>query len=203
MYTGILQAFNLLRQGVGLCMCVLKKRATKDTCHSTADKTGTASPIAEHSTQNPITFIMTKFSNTSFAQLFLRFAIALTMLSAVADRFGFWGKNSAWGNWQNFERYTRQLTSFLPEATSRYGAYGATFFEILFPLMLMIGYKTRIAALGAGFLLLIFALSMAMALGMKAPLDYSVWIGSAAAFLLAGQPSFPFSLDHRRNKSGR
>ncbi|MFP7657801.1 hypothetical protein [Chryseobacterium proteolyticum] len=47
-----------------------------------------------------------------FPQLFLRVAIAVTMLSAVADRFGFWGKNSAWGNWENFEKYTRKLTFF-------------------------------------------------------------------------------------------
>lgn len=44
-----------------------------------------------------------------YAQLFLRFTLAITMLSAVADRFGFWGKNSAWGNWESFEKYTVQL----------------------------------------------------------------------------------------------
>ncbi|WP_317039972.1 hypothetical protein [Chryseobacterium sp. CBo1] len=32
-----------------------------------------------------------------YSQLFLRLALSVTMLSAVADRFGFWGKNSAWG----------------------------------------------------------------------------------------------------------
>ena len=57
-----------------------------------------------------------------FAQLFLRIAIAITMLSAVADRFGFWGKNSVWGNWDNFEKYTISLTSFLPEMLSKLAA---------------------------------------------------------------------------------
>lgn len=55
--------------------------------------------------------IMTE-KNVHLPQLFLRLAIAVTMLSAVADRFGFWGKNSAWGNWENFEIYTRKLTFF-------------------------------------------------------------------------------------------
>ncbi len=135
-----------------------------------------------------------------FPQLFLRVAIAVTMLSAVADRFGFWGKNSAWGNWENFEKYTRKLTFFLPEGLSQFSAYTATFFEIAIPLLLLVGYKTRIAAYGAGFLLLIFALSMTIALGAKAPLDYSVWVGSAGAFLLASQRQFSLSADQLTKK---
>ncbi|MFC7348374.1 DoxX family membrane protein [Chryseobacterium zhengzhouense] len=130
-----------------------------------------------------------------YPQLFLRLAISATMLSAVADRFGFWGENSAWGNWGNFEKYTEQLTYFLPESLSTFSAYTATFLEILFPLMLILGFKTKIAAYGTGFLLLLFAFSMTVALGVKAPLDYSVWIGSAAAFLLATQHKYNFSID--------
>ncbi|MFP7657802.1 hypothetical protein [Chryseobacterium proteolyticum] len=68
------------------------------------------------------------------------------------------------------------------------------------PLLLLVGYKTRIAAYGAGFLLLIFALSMTIALGAKAPLDYSVWVGSAGAFLLASQRQFSLSADQLTKK---
>ncbi|MBW3522708.1 DoxX family protein [Chryseobacterium sp. NKUCC03_KSP] len=136
-----------------------------------------------------------------FPQLFLRLAISVTMLSAIADRFGFWGDNSAWGNWENFEKYTRQLTFFLPETLSTFSAYTATFLEILFPLMLILGFKTKIAAYGIGVLLLVFALSMSIALGIKAPLDYSVWVASAAAFLLATQKEFYFSIDTLTKKS--
>ncbi|MEG1591839.1 DoxX family membrane protein [Chryseobacterium sp.] len=136
-----------------------------------------------------------------FPQLFLRLAISVTMLSAVADRFGFWGDNSAWGNWENFEKYTRQLTFFLPETLSTFSAYTATFLEILFPLMLILGFKTKIAAYGTGILLLAFALSMSIALGIKAPFDYSVWVGSAAAFLLATLDKFSFSIDEFLSKN--
>ncbi|UFH31419.1 DoxX family membrane protein [Chryseobacterium sp. C-71] len=136
-----------------------------------------------------------------FTQLFLRFAIAITTLSAVADRFGFCGENSAWGNWENFEKYTKQLTFFLPEILSIFSAYTATFLEIIFPLMLIFGFKTKIAAYGTGFLLLIFAFSMTITLGIKAPLDYSVWVGSAAAFLLATQEEYFFSIDTLTKKS--
>ncbi|SMC45084.1 DoxX family membrane protein [Moheibacter sediminis] len=136
-----------------------------------------------------------KSQKVQFAQLFLRIAIAVTMLSAVADRFGFWGENSVWGNWNNFEKYTRLLTFFLPEFLSKVGAYTATSLEIIFPLMLLLGYKTKIAAYGSGFLLMTFALSMMIAFGMKVPLDYSVWIGCAASFLLANQNEYSLSLD--------
>lgn len=135
-----------------------------------------------------------------FPQLFLRISISVTMLSAVADRFGFWGENSAWGNWVNFEKYTQQLTFFLPESLGIFSAYAATFLEILFPLLLILGVKTKIAAYGTGLLLLIFALSMTVALGVKAPLDYSVWIGSAGTFLLAVQEKYSFTIDNLTKK---
>ncbi|WP_040679198.1 DoxX family membrane protein [Niabella aurantiaca] len=124
---------------------------------------------------------------TPFPQLFLRIAIAATMLSAVADRFGFWGKNSAWGNWENFEKYTAQLTFFLSPALSKFAACAATFLEIVLSILLLSGFKIKLTATATGILLLVFALSMSASLGMKAPLDYSVWVGSAAAFLLADQ----------------
>lgn len=123
--------------------------------------------------------------NNKVSQLFLRFALAITMLSAVADRLGFWGKNSTWGNWENFEKYTAELTFFLPSMLSTFSAYAATFLEIILPLFLIVGFKIKYSAMATGILLLVFALSMSISLGIKAPLDYSVWVGSAAAFLLA------------------
>lgn len=140
-------------------------------------------------------------TQNKYPQLFLRLALSVTMLSAVADRLGFWSKeNSSWGSMTSFEEYTRKLTFFLPEALSTFSAYAATFFEILFPLMLIIGFKTRIAAFGSSILLLIFAVSMVMALGPKAPFDYSVWVGSAGALLLAVQQRYSFSIDQLTKK---
>lgn len=122
-------------------------------------------------------------------QLFMRLALSGTMLSAVADRLGFWKKNAAWGNWENFEQYTRQLTFFLPEIMSKWSAFAATGLEIALSVMLISGYNIKLAARATGILLLTFALSMSFSLGIKAPLDYSVWVGSAAAFLLAEFPA--------------
>jgi hypothetical protein len=42
-------------------------------------------------------------------------------LSAVVDRFGWWGATvSVWGNWNNFLDYTRLINPWLPsESTER------------------------------------------------------------------------------------
>jgi hypothetical protein len=50
----------------------------------------------------------------------LRLALGISFLSAVADRFGFWGvygqPNVSWGNYARFVDYTAKLNWFLPAA---------------------------------------------------------------------------------------
>jgi uncharacterized membrane protein YphA (DoxX/SURF4 family) len=147
---------------------------------------------------------MTKTTSNNYQQLFLRIALGIALLSAVADRLGLWGASASWGNWKNFEAYTRQLTFFLPPFLSKISAYVATILETAFGLLLIIGFKTRIVANLTGILLLLFALSMSISLGVKSAFDYSVWVGSAAAFLLAVQNDFSFSIDQSgKNRSTR
>jgi len=133
------------------------------------------------------------------SQLILRVALAATFLSAVADRLGFWGAPGepgvAWGNWENFRVYSNSLNSFVPEAAGNMLALLATLLEVLFALLLLLGLRTRLTALCSAVLLGLFALSMSISLGIKAPFDYSVWTGAAAALLLASQPFYRWSLD--------
>lgn len=131
-----------------------------------------------------------------YIPLFLRIALGTSLLSAVADRFGFWGSNANWGNWQNFVAYTHTLTFYLPDTLTQTAAVTATLLEIAFGTLLIAGYKTRFTATGTGFLLLGFAISMAFSVGIKATLDYSVWVGSAAAFLLSTANNNFFSIDN-------
>ncbi|MCD9577297.1 DoxX family membrane protein [Flavobacterium soyae] len=135
------------------------------------------------------------------AGLILRIVLAITMLSAVADRFGLWGapgsNGVAWGNWENFVVYTQTLNSFANKATAEILGSIATFFEILLSLLLIFGFKTRIAALGTALLLFLFAFSMAVSVSVKAPLDYSVWTSAAAALLLANIGKTSFAVDNR------
>ena len=117
---------------------------------------------------------------------FLRISFSIGFLSAVADRFGLWYKEvSAWGNWASFVKYTNSLLPFLDyNAASIVGGI-ATFFEVGLGLALLTKFKTSQIAICSGILLFTFGLSMTIFLNVKAPLDYSVYTASAAAFALS------------------
>ena len=140
------------------------------------------------------------------SSVFLRLALGISFLSAVADRFGLWGvygqSNVAWGDYARFVAYTAKLNWFLPASIIPLLAIISTAAEILFGLLLVLGWKTRITALLSGILLASFALTMTIALGVKAPLDFSVFSAAGGALLLATYANFPFSLDElvRTNK---
>jgi len=135
-----------------------------------------------------------------FSSVFLRLALGISFLSAVADRFGIWGvygqRNVAWGNYARFVDYTAKLDWFLPAAMIPAVALTATAAEALFGLLLVLGWKTRITAFLSGVLLTAFALAMTVALGAKAPLNFSVFSAAGGAFLVATSSEFPFSLDN-------
>jgi uncharacterized membrane protein YphA (DoxX/SURF4 family) len=141
-----------------------------------------------------------------FSSVFLRLALGISFLAAVADRFGLWGvygqPNVAWGNYARFVEYTAKLDWFLPAAVIPALAFIATAAETLFGLLLVLGWKTRLTALLSGVLLIIFALTMTLALGVKAPLNFSVFSAAGGALLLATCANFPFSVDElvQRNR---
>ena len=62
-----------------------------------------------------------------------------------------------------------------------------------------VGFGTRLRL--SGLTLLVFALTMTLALGIKAPLDFSVFSASAGAFLLAIYGKYPLSVDALRSRS--
>lgn len=145
------------------------------------------------------TVLATNFENANSAtrsnamskrlpELYARLALAAGFLSAVADRFGLWGPpgspHAAWGNWSNFVKYTAVLNFFLPRWMAPALAVAATAAESSLAVLLILGlWKRQVAALSAG-LLCLFALAMTAALGIKAPLDYSVFAASGAAAVL-------------------
>ena len=127
-----------------------------------------------------------KSNYMKYVEWFLRIAIAMSFLSASADRFGLWPTEvSAWGNWTAFVEYTGTLLFFLPDCLVHVAAIIATALEVTFGIALLTTYKTPFFAFGSGILLLIFALGMVISLGIKAPFDYSVFSASAAAFALS------------------
>ncbi len=134
---------------------------------------------------------------TTVLQLFLRVALSVSFLSAVADRLGFWGtQNVAWGNWKNFVAYSQTVNSFANPQTNNILAIIATVLETALPILLLTGYKIKFAAFASGVLLLSFALTMTFSFGIKPSLDYSVWTAAAASFSLSAFNNFRYSIDY-------
>jgi putative oxidoreductase len=123
------------------------------------------------------------------AVLYVRFALGAAFLSAVADRFGLWGKYGGWGNFATFMQYTAQVNSFMPAFMIPFLAWAATIAELSLGSALIIGIWPRWVAFGAATLLLLFGSAMAISFGIKSPLDYSVFSASAAALLMASHQS--------------
>ena len=124
--------------------------------------------------------------NKKIIKLFLRFGIGIGFLSAVADRFGLWpAEVSAWGNWESFLEYTKQINPIIPETLIPVFGAIATGAEIIFGISIIIGFKTELVAKLSGFLMLIFALAIAFSTGVKGVFDYSVFTASAGAFALS------------------
>ena len=132
--------------------------------------------------------MMNKKTRIRLTLYFLRLSLAVAFLSAVADRFGFWGSpgdpNVAWGEWGAFVDYVAVLNPLIPKLLISPLAWVATMLEAGFAIGLIIGWKIRWMALGSGVLLLFFGLAMSLSTGIKSPLDYSVFTAAAAAFAL-------------------
>ena len=133
-------------------------------------------------------------------QFLLRFALGLGFLSAVSDRLGLLGAfgnpNIEWGNWESFIQYTGNLMPFLDKPAVNIMGGIATIAETVIGVLLIIGYKTRIAAIASSLLTLVFALSMAVFLGIKAPFNFAVFTTCTASLLLANMREYNWSIDH-------
>lgn len=139
-------------------------------------------------------------NHTDYSQLYLRLAIGLGFIYPVLDRIGWLGaagqSNISWGNWQVFLAYTHTLMPILPRGLSDIMGLAATLAEVLFGILLIIGFKTRYVAIGSFILTLCFAVCMTLTLGLKAPFNYSVFAVSASALLLSAIPHYRWSIDH-------
>jgi putative oxidoreductase len=70
----------------------------------------------------------------------------------------------------------------------------ATLFEATIGILLLIGLKTRFAAIASFGLTLVFALSMSLFLGIKAPVNFAVFPVAAASLLLSTIPVYDWSV---------
>ncbi len=116
---------------------------------------------------------------------YARLALAAAFLSGIASRFGWWGAGVGYGDFDHFIQYTAEVNAFMPFSTIPYLAWAATVAEAVLGVLLVIGAWPRRVALASALLLFVFGAAMAISLGIKSPLDYSVFSASAAALLLA------------------
>jgi putative oxidoreductase len=116
---------------------------------------------------------------------YARVALGAAFLSGIASRFGLYGKNTGYGNFANFVRYTAEVNSFMPAFTIPFLAWAATAAELFLGVALILGIWPRWVALGSALLLALFGIAMAISFGIISPMDYSVFSASAGSVLLA------------------
>lgn len=124
----------------------------------------------------------------------LRITLAFGFLSAVASRLNLWGAQSS--GWKKFVDYTAETNSFLPHSWASAIAIVSTAAELSISILLLLGYQIKKTSFSASVLTLLFAVAMSISYGIKEPLDYSVFVFSAGAFLLSTFPRYSWSLDH-------
>ena len=134
-----------------------------------------------------------------FAQLFLRLALGIGFILPVMDRFGWLGAPGSptvgWGSWSVFLDYTNSLMPYLTRPVANVMAMLATAGELVFAVLLIVGYKIKLAAIGSFLLTLAFALSMLIFANYRAPFNYSVFVVSASSLLLATLPYYKWSIE--------
>lgn len=122
----------------------------------------------------------------------VRVVVAAQLLNAVADRFGLWGlpgaDGVAWGSYDNFIGFTRQLSSFLPAETAPVLAHLATVGELVLGIGLLVGIGLRWVAGGAAVLLVSFGVAMTITVPLEQQFSYSVFLLAAGMFVLAVRP---------------
>jgi putative oxidoreductase len=134
------------------------------------------------------------------AQLILRIASGFSFFYYGCDRLGFWGKygqsNVSWGDWSHFMDYASKVMGFLPYSVAQICAAISTAAEAIFGLMLLVGFKTKWAALGIFFLAGFYGICMTISFGVFVPLSYSVFTFSAAGLLLSCVDRYKWSIDN-------
>ena len=136
---------------------------------------------------------------SGIAQLFLRFALGIGFIIPVIDRFGVFGAPGspgvAWGDWKHFFDNTNMLIPYVSRGVAEAMGILATIAEGIFGICLITGFKIKQIALGAALLTMMFGLSMAFFVNIKAPFNYPVFVFTGAALVLSGIGQYKWSID--------
>lgn len=137
--------------------------------------------------------------NIKVPQLLLRLALGLTFLTPVLDRLGILGPlgkgNIEWGDWEHFINYTQKLMPYFDRSMTNVMGGIATVVELVIAVLLIIGYKTKYAALVSSLLTLTFILFMSTSIGIQRPINFGVFTATTASFLLFRIGVYKWSID--------
>ena len=140
-----------------------------------------------------------------YGVLFMRLALAFTLLAAIADKLGYWGEPGKptilWGDWDAYVDYLQTLVPFASNSLAEMLATVATIVEVALAVMLLVGLKVRWAAIGVGIYSLFLALASVVSVGVKVPFNYSLFVICAAGFLLACCPIYRFTTNGIKKRS--
>jgi putative oxidoreductase len=142
--------------------------------------------------ESPVVGIREKLRKANWKRIgvvYARLALGAAFLSAVSERFGLWDGTFDLKHFADFVEYAGQVLSFMPKASVPYLAWAATVCETSLGILLVVGLWPRWVALASAVLLAMFGTSMAISLGLRSPMDYSVYSASSAAVLLALEAS--------------
>ena len=124
-----------------------------------------------------------------FAVLLARFGLAVGYFSAIADRFGAFGRAGTPGvKWGDFQHFVAQVEAIalIPAGAAPILAWLTTVLEAVFGLSLLIGMRTRTMGLGSACLLLVYAVALSFSpVGIHVMLTSSVLSAAGASMLLA------------------
>ena len=101
-----------------------------------------------------------------------------------------------------FTAFVNNLGDLPPAILAPGLAVFATIAEFALGLALLLGIWHRPVAWASCGLLTLFALAMTFSFGVKAPLNYSVFVDAAAALLLAAWPNKPATRDEKPSSPG-
>ncbi|WP_264538148.1 DoxX family protein [Flavobacterium sp. N1736] len=143
-------------------------------------------------------------NSNEIPQLFLRIALSLGFILPVMDRIGYLGAPGsgkvAWGDWQHFVDYTNTLLPFLNRTAANIMGFAASIAELVIGICLFIGFKIKLASIGAALITFTFAICMMATSGIGAPFQYPVFVFTGAALVLSGLDNFKWSFDNYLKK---
>ena len=131
---------------------------------------------------------------------FAKVSLAISYLSAVFDRFGFWGHfgetGVSWGSMTQFFKHVSTLCPWATENMIPVIGWMVTVLEALIALAYIINAKNKIINYANIFLLILFIISMSLFQSIKMMINFNVIVCFSTALLI-------YFADNNENKEKR